>query len=108
MSTTATRPVSEARLKAAIETKLNELGMPGLTTSLSDAVHSCFVGVRLTRNGVTEPGPGKCREVWDALDAVPDGDATTLQGVLSMADQHGWNLNNARIEFYRWRQFHGI
>lgn len=66
---------------------------------------------RPTQNGVTRPSAGgRCRAVWDALDAyraetntVPDAKV-----VRELAADEGWNPNNASIEFYQWRKFHGI
>lgn len=66
---------------------------------------------RPTQNGVTRPSAGgRCRAVWDALDAYQreTGELPTAQVVRELAADEGWNPNNASIEFYQWRKFHGI
>jgi hypothetical protein len=62
-------------------------------------------------NGVKRPSiGGKCRAIWDALDAHAEatGDDPTSKDVKALAATHGWNPNNASIEFYQWRKFNGI
>ena len=53
---------------------------------------------------------GKCRAIWDTLDAVTveKGEGPALREVLAMAEQHGWKPGNARSEFYRWRHFRAL
>lgn len=62
------------------------------------------------RNGVRKPIKGKCAEVWATLTAVQEVSETdtpiTITEVKALAEAHGWNLNNATIEFYAWRKFH--
>lgn len=62
------------------------------------------------RNGVRKPIKGKCAEVWATLTAVQEVSETdspiTITEVRALAESHGWNLNNATIEFYAWRKFH--
>jgi hypothetical protein len=61
---------------------------------------------RQTRNGVTRPSVGgKCRAVWDALDALDD---PTLARVRDLATEQGWDKTTAQVQFYRWRKFHGL
>ena len=64
------------------------------------------------RNGVRKPIKGKCAEVWATLTAVQEISETnaplTISEVKELAATHGWNLNNATIEFYGWRKFHGL
>ena len=61
-----------------------------------------------TRNGVRRPIKGKCADVWNALDnMLPDG-VPTIGNVRDLAKANGWNINNATIEFYAWRKFHGL
>lgn len=66
---------------------------------------------REEKNGIKRPSiGGKCRAIWDALDqhAETTGDDPTAKDVKALAAEHGWNPNNASIEFYQWRKFHGI
>jgi len=64
------------------------------------------------RNGVRKPIKGKCAEIWATLTAVQEISETntplTISEVKELAATHGWNLNNATIEFYGWRKFHGL
>lgn len=63
--------------------------------------------LRTERNGVKRPLPGGvCAQVWDALDAaIAAGTALTSKELPALAEQHGWNLNNVKIEFYGWRKY---
>lgn len=66
---------------------------------------------REEKNGIKRPSiGGKCRAIWDALDAHAEstGDDPTAKDVKALAAEQGWNPNNASIEFYQWRKFHGI
>lgn len=71
---------------------------------------------REERNGVKMPSTGgMCRAVWDTLNSMMTHDeATGLANVPSAADikkvaeEKGWNVNNASIEYYNWRKFMGI
>lgn len=65
---------------------------------------------REERNGVKRPSiGGMCRAVWDLLDGmVKDGESPTAKMVKTAAEANKWNVNNASIEFYQWRKFHGI
>jgi hypothetical protein len=66
---------------------------------------------RPEQNGVKRPSVGGlCRAVWDALDAylTETGDQPTAKVVRDLAADEGWNPNNASIEFYQWRKYHGI
>lgn len=68
---------------------------------------------REERNGVKRPSVGgKCRAIWDALDALlaelEEGETVTSKMVQDLAKDEGWNKNNASIEFYNWRKFNGI
>lgn len=58
------------------------------------------------RNGVRKPIKGKCADVWAALDAASETQQVDIKLVRELAEKHGWNLNNATIEFYGWRKFH--
>lgn len=66
---------------------------------------------RPEQNGVKQPSiGGKCRAIWDALDAhaLSTGDDPTAKDVKALAATHGWNPNNASIEYYQWRKFNGV
>lgn len=66
---------------------------------------------REEQNGIKRPSiGGKCRAIWDALDAhaLESGDDPTAKDVKQLAATHGWNPNNASIEYYQWRKFNGI
>ena len=65
---------------------------------------------REERNGIKKPSVGgQCRAVWDALDAMVEaGMQPTAKHVKVLAEEREWNSNNASIEFYQWRKFHGI
>lgn len=67
--------------------------------------------VRPEQNGVKRPSiGGKCRAIWDALDAyrTETGELPTSKVVKALAADEGWNPNNASIEYYQWRKFNGI
>ena len=66
---------------------------------------------REVRNGVPVPREGGlCRAVWDHCAAVQHetGNPPTAAQVRAHAQQVGWNLNNASIEYYQWRKSEGI
>lgn len=65
---------------------------------------------REERNGIKKPSVGgQCRAVWDALDdMVAAGTQPSAKQVKALAEERGWNPNNASIEFYQWRKFNGI
>ena len=66
---------------------------------------------RPEQNGIKRPSiGGKCRAIWDALDAyrTETGELPTSKTVKELAADEGWNPNNASIEYYQWRKFHGI
>lgn len=67
---------------------------------------------REERNGLKRPSlGGVCRAVWDACDKVhteEDGRVITSKEIQALAVVHGWNANNASIEYYNWRKFMGI
>lgn len=60
--------------------------------------------------GIKKPSVGgQCRALWDALDdMVAAGTQPTAKQVKALAEERGWNPNNASIEFYAWRKFNGI
>lgn len=55
--------------KAAIEASVLQKMFDTLPGALHEALEG-FQDVRREQNGITEPAPGKCRAVWDALDAA--------------------------------------
>lgn len=59
-------------------------------------------------NGVRKPIKGKCADVWQALDDLLANELPTIKHVRDLAQANNWNLNNATIEFYGWRKFHGL
>ena len=61
-----------------------------------------------TRNGVRRPIKGKCADVWNALDNMLPNGVPTIGNVRDLAKANCWNINNATIEFYAWRKFHGL
>lgn len=67
---------------------------------------------RPKQNGVTRPSAGgMCRAVWDFCDdftARNEGTLPTSKQVKEHATSVGWNSNNASIEYYQWRKFHGV
>ncbi len=62
------------------------------------------------QNGIKRPSAGgKCRQVWDACDELYSEGAMPMPDVIKiLSDRKGWNVNNALIEMYQWRKFHGI
>lgn len=51
---------------------------------------------------------GRCAAVWDKLDEMlAAGEMPTLAQVRKLAKRQKWNENNARIEYYRWRNYVG-
>ena len=65
---------------------------------------------RPEQNGITKPSiGGKCRAIWDACDLMwANNDVPTVKSVRDLAAEKGWNVNNAVIEYYQWRKFHGL
>lgn len=66
---------------------------------------------RPEQNGIKRPSAGgKCRAIWDALDEyrTDEGVLPDAKFVRLLAAEHGYNPNNASIEFYQWRKFNGI
>ena len=61
-----------------------------------------------SRNGVTPPTDRsvKIRAVWEYLDASPT--LLTVAEIREVGRARGWNDNNTKTEFYRWRMFHGL
>jgi len=95
---------TEKRLERAVMDRLKHVMEPAVRSALMEVLH----GGRRTQNGVQEPAPGKCRDVWDALDEFANPVQVSLADALAVAMDKGFNPNNARIEFYRWRTFNGF
>ena len=80
------------------------VAVQGVTTSKPKKAAAPKVE-RVEQNGIKRPGPGKCLEVWEWLDANP---TATVKQVREVAPSKGWNESNCQIEFYQWRRFNGI
>lgn len=93
----------EKRLEAAILNRLRHVLTPTIREAITETLH----GGRRTLNGIREPGPGKCRDVWDMLDGMENPVSVTLAMAQQAGAEQGFNLNNVRVEFYRWRAFNG-
>lgn len=65
---------------------------------------------RPEQNGIVRPSVGgKCRQVWDFCDRVMEGGQLPMpKQMREWAASKGVNENNAVIEMYQWRKFHGI
>lgn len=66
---------------------------------------------REEQNGVKRPSVGgACRAVWDLCDQLrkTTGAIPTASTIKEAAATAGLNANNASIELYQWRKFHGI
>jgi hypothetical protein len=62
--------------------------------------------IREKRNGIKRPNPGGlCAAVWDYLD---ENGNTTPKELKLIAESKSWNPNNAQMELYQWRKFHGL
>jgi hypothetical protein len=65
---------------------------------------------RPEQNGIVRPSVGgKCRQVWDFCDSVYAGGQLPMpKQMREWAREVDVNENNAVIEMYQWRKFHGI
>jgi len=65
---------------------------------------------RPEQNGIVRPSAGgKCRAIWDFCDELNEKGVMPMPKLLKeAAREKGWNENNAVIEMYQWRKFHGI
>lgn len=93
----------EKRLEVAILDRLRHLMEPAVRETMMEVLH----GGRRTQNNIQEPGPGKCRDVWDMLDTMDNPATMTLAQAVATGVDKGHNPNNTRVEFYRWRAFNG-
>lgn len=60
---------------------------------------------------MTPSRPGACHAVWESMDevrAAQNGAIPHIRQLKALATKNGWNMNNAIIEYYRWRKFNGI
>jgi hypothetical protein len=54
-------------------------------------------------------GNGVCAQVWKALDRLSRRNPRpSITDILKVSSRKGWNNNNTRVEYYRWRKAHGI
>lgn len=64
---------------------------------------------RIERNGIKQPSlGGACRSVWDACTEMQALDPATPLKVAKVKEHAAtmqWNVNNAVIEFYRWKKW---
>ena len=110
-----TIPQLTATDRSAIETLVIQKLYEALPKAVYEAVHASLHNDALVTaereivNGVKAPAPGgKCWTIWNELDTLLiTGSTPTLQDVFTLANDKKWNRNNARIEFYQWRHFHG-
>jgi hypothetical protein len=76
------------------------------TTPIIKIKRESIKGVREERNGIKRPNPGGlCAAVWDYLDEKGN---VTPKEIKLVAESKGWNPNNAQMELYQYRKFHGI
>jgi len=107
-----------------IEHEVEAVVLAKLAPAIHDAIH---VGVqqalakatqppqakevtREEQHGVRRPkAGGRCDQVWQQLDSMnAKGEDPSLQSIVEVARKKGWNENNARVELYQWRKFHGL
>jgi hypothetical protein len=109
-----------------IQTSLEQAVLRSIRSNLKSLVHKAILEViesevkegpeqpkdrskedRQVRNYVRYPKPGgRCHAVWMELDKLGEQDGADLPAILKVAKKKGWNINNTRVEFYRWRKFH--
>lgn len=107
-----------------IEHEVEAVVLAKLAPAIHDAIH---VGVqqalakatqppqakevaREEQHGVRRPkAGGRCDQVWQQLGNMnAKGEELSLQAIVEVARKNGWNENNARVELYQWRKFHGM
>lgn len=66
--------------------------------------------VTTDKSAITRPAAGgRCAKVWDALDEMSKaGSVPSLQDIRKEARRRRWNKSTATIQYYRWRNAHGI
>lgn len=65
----------------------------------------------IIQNGIQAPmKAGKCKAVWDACQEYYNntGCVPSINEVIALPALKDANINNTKIEFYRWRQFNGL
>lgn len=63
------------------------------------------------QNGIRRPGPtGLCGRVWALADALSAAlnQATPIANLLEAGIAEGLNPSNIRVEYARWKKFHGL
>lgn len=104
-------PYTQVEVEQGIAAIEAEVAPPTPAAALATGTGLKIEKDRDEQNGIKRPSiGGKCRAIWDALDvhAETTGDDPTAKDVKAMAADHGWNPNNASIEFYQWRKFNGV
>lgn len=104
------------RLSIAYPAKANRDALIALLPAAPATPAATGTGLKIEKdrpeqNGIKRPSAGgKCRAIWDALDEyrTNEGELPDAKFVRALAAEHGYNANNASIEFYQWRKFNGI
>jgi hypothetical protein len=84
---------------------LRELEEP-LAVILHGAVREAVTTASKASNRRRPVEGGRCREVWDTLDAVQHvtGEVPSLKEAKDLAKRKNWNEHTTRIQYYRWRK----
>lgn len=98
---------------ADLEQAEEETEQPTIGTDLESKAGT---GIKIEKDrpekfGIVRPSEGgKCRAVWDECDALlkKTGQTVMPKAIKAIAEDKGWNINNAVIEMYRWRRFNGF
>ncbi len=103
---------TKTKMTAANRAKIESVVLAKIVNAVHEAVEEVLAPSKTKRRSVAHMAPhqpgegGKCRAVWDALDdLVSKGEATSLPIAIVMAKLNGWNENNTRTEYYRWKAF---
>lgn len=75
-----------------------------------EEVRARNLGVKVTRNNVTEPTSGTiAHRLWDILDSLRKADGSVdRHNYLTRAAKEGINLGTATAQWSRWNRFHGM
>ena len=99
---------SEAAVNAAANPQV-EADKATVVEIAAPAAPSVSKSRSVVQNGVRKPIKGLCADVWLALSDLHDaGKEVNISVVRELCAIHNWNVNNATIEFYGWRKFHGL